>query len=52
MKSHRLLAIALSAALALALPASCGDGGEPEEHTFDITLEDGTGGGGARRPIA
>ena len=34
--------MALSAVLALALLASCGgDGGEPEQHTFDITLEGG-----------
>ena len=42
MKHYRLLpALALSTALALALLASCGGGGEPEQHTFDITLEGG-----------
>ena len=31
----------VSTALALVLLASCGGGGEPEQHRFDITLEDG-----------
>ena len=48
MKPHRsLLATCLSTALALVLLASCSDGGEPEQHTFDIQIEDGQPAAGA-----
>ena len=48
MKLHSsLLATTISTALALALLASCGNGGGPEEHTFEIQIEDGQPAGGA-----
>ncbi len=48
MKIRRaVLAACLSTIVAVVLLASCGDGGEPEQHTFDITLEGGEPAGGA-----
>ena len=48
MKIRRpVLAAWVSTIVAVLLLASCGDGGEPGQHTFDITLEGGQPAGGA-----
>ena len=48
MKTRRpLLATCALSVVVVVLLAACGDGGEPEQQTFDITLEGGEAAGGA-----